>query len=71
MFGADANFAFISGKNVSNVGMAGSPDTYGLVVEDGNIVQITLPTYMNGTYIRFTVHSLTEDSIITVNETID
>ena len=70
IYGADANYAFVSGKQSSNVQIVADGSGYSPVVENGNIVQLTVPSFMNCEYIRITVHGLTEDSIITVNEEI-
>ena len=70
LYGANANYAFVSNQQSSNVQIVASGSGYNPVIENGNIVQITLPNFINSTYIRITMHGLTADSIITVNEEI-
>lgn len=70
IYGAGTNYAFINGDQSSNVQIVASGSGYNPVVENGNIVQITIPTFFDSTYIRIVMHGLTADSIITVNEEI-
>ena len=74
IYGADANFAFISSQQSMNTDIVADTSSNGFraVVDDSNnIVQLTIPSWMGGcTYIRLVMHGLSEQSIITVNEEI-